>query len=41
MNAALREHWQTVYRDKGEAQTSWFRAQKSLALMHLRLLTTA
>jgi SAM-dependent methyltransferase len=22
----LHEHWQTIYRDKGEAQTSWFRA---------------
>lgn len=26
MNSALLEHWQTVYRDKSEAQTSWFRA---------------
>lgn len=26
MNAARQTHWDAVYRDKGEAQTSWFRA---------------
>jgi SAM-dependent methyltransferase len=26
MNAARQMHWDAIYRDKGEAQTSWFRA---------------
>lgn len=48
MHAALNspefDHWEAVYRDKGEAQTSWFRAHldKSLRLIDdLRLPETS
>jgi len=32
MNSAQLEHWQTVYRDKSETQTSWFRAHLDASL---------
>jgi SAM-dependent methyltransferase len=44
MTHALLEHWQTIYRDKGEAQTSWSRAHldESLRLIDtLRLPASA
>jgi len=41
MNEALREHWQTVYRDKGEAQTSWFRAHLDESLRLIDALALA
>lgn len=32
MNSSVLEHWQTIYRDKSEAQTSWTRAHLDTSL---------
>lgn len=41
MNAAAREHWQSVYRDKREAQTSWFRPHLDTSLRLIDALALA
>ena len=41
MSAALKDHWEAIYRDKGEQETSWFRPHldESLRLIDTLALT--
>jgi 2-polyprenyl-3-methyl-5-hydroxy-6-metoxy-1,4-benzoquinol methylase len=41
VDVARREHWETVYRDKADAQLSWFQAEPSASLALIRSLRPA